>query len=72
MYFKKQKTSNDFLFFNEIGLDFVKNIWKFKESIKEETIRKIDNWEDCWEKIIQDPILFWYLMVIFEVYKDRT
>ena len=72
MYFKKPKTSNDFLFFNKIGAHFLRNQWRFEDDVEEETIRKIHIWSECWEGIIQDSLLFWYLMVIVEVYKDKT
>jgi len=72
MYFKKPKTSNDFLFFNKIGAHFLRNQWRFEDDVEEETIRKIHIWSECWEGIIQDPLLFWYLMIIVEIYQDKT
>ena len=71
MLFKKPKTTHNFKLFNEIGVWFL-NRWlaNDEEDIALQDKRISSTWDAYWSTcILNDPILFWYLMIIIEEYK---
>lgn len=69
MIFKKPKTTHNFELFHEIWESFLHR-WMEEEGELEKDTRDESYWSIHWEiNIIDDPILFWYLMIIIEEYK---
>lgn len=67
MLFKKPKTTLNFILGKEFWVPFLDSKWRIAPEI-DDTDRKESIWSGCWEGIIRDPIYFWYLMIIFEIY----
>lgn len=80
MLFAKPKTIQNFELSNELGVHAIVNKWGIEEDENNnENEDDIDNsnrrqkiWSNSWVGIIQDPLFFWYLMVIFENFKNES
>lgn len=62
MLFKRPKTSNNFWF-------YYSDVWEIEErDDNDEYIHKEEDFDIEWNNTFEDPVYFWYLMQIFELY----
>lgn len=66
MIFKRPKTSNNFGFCSSTSKRFFE--WEENDEGKQ---RKDEDYEDVWEELLADPLYFWYLMQIVELFENR-